>query len=540
MPLRRRARRGVISTVRRFAIAAGLCAGACGDNVTPGDAAAVRPDGGAPAVDIGASVLEMHGGPRRLGTFVAPNLTHAAAATLHVDQTFAPLFTGLAYAQPLFVDGMGGRDLLLVATEADQVSAFDAADGSMMWQRTLGSPQPMPDPADGAPCGRINPMGITDTPVVDFAARTMFFDAMIRDNNAAHHRIYALSIDDGSTQPGYPIDVGTAISANGVAFLPAPQGSRGALTRLADTVFVPYGGLNGDCGTYHGWVVAVPEHDPAALTSFVTSDLRAGIWNPGGVSSDGTSVFAVTGNGEGGATWGDSEAVLRLRPDATFSGAANDYWAPSNWQQLDALDLDLGGSPALVVDVPGATPSALLAAFGKDGNVYLLDREHLGGIRAPLASLAASTTAIINAPASYRTALGTYLVFRGHGVASCPGVTTTSNLIAVRIEPSSPPTLTLAWCSGAGGGKGSPIATTIDGTNEAIVWYLGTADIGDGRLHGFDGDTGAVVFAGGGPNDIMYNTVEFVTPIYAKGTIYIAGGQLAPPMNGQLFALRPN
>jgi hypothetical protein len=243
------------------------------------------------------------------------------------------------------------------------------------------------------------------------------------------------------------------------------------------------------------------------------------------VTSDGTSVFAVFGNGNSGSTWAHNEAVLRLGAGAAFSSEPRDYWAPTNWQQLDQTDKDLAG-PAMPLDLPGATPSALVVAFGKDGNVYLLARDNLGGIAAPLAQLHAASNEILNTPAMYRTASGTYVAFRGHGATGCPGLTGASSLIAVKIAPGNPPQLSLAWCAGTGS-AGSPIVTTTDGTSNPIVWVGGAE--GDQRLHGYDGDTGAVVFAGGGAGDAMASTSRFITPMVAKGRIFVAA-------NGQLYA----
>ena len=97
------------------------------------------------------------------------------------------------------------------------------------------------------------------------------------------------------------------------------------------------------------------------------------------------------------------EAVIRLEPGPMFSDNSSDYWAPTYWQSLDMSDTDLGGSGPLLVDVPGATPSSLVAALGKDGNAYLLDRNNLGDIGAPVASSHVNNNAIIQAAASYRT-----------------------------------------------------------------------------------------------------------------------------------------
>ena len=485
-----------------------LAASACGGGTT----------------DHGASVLELHGSPSRAGAYVDAAFTRTAAAALHRDATFAATYTGAAYAQALYLDRGGPRDLVIAATEANEVSAFDPT-GAVRWRAELGPPQPMPNPAEASDCGNISPLGITGTPVIDFDSGTLYLDAMIHDDNAAHHRIFALSVDTGATRPGWPVDVGAAMAGATTPFLAAPQSQRGGLTLLGGRVYVPYGGHYGDCGHYRGWVVAVPTDRPGALTAFVTGSTQAGAWTPGGVSSDGTTVFAVFGNGDGGPTWAHSDSVIRLGAGATFSGDARDYWVPTNWQHLDQLDIDLAG-PAMPLDLAGATPSALLVAFGKDGNVYVLARDNLGGIADPLVQLHAASDAILNTPATYRTANGTYLVFRGHGMTGCPGLTGGSNLVAVKIAPGAPPQLSLAWCAGTGG-VGSPIATTTDGTSNPIVWAIGTE--GDQRLHGYDGDTGAEVFAGGGAGDAMTATSRFNTPIVAKGRIFVAA-------DGQLYA----
>src|SRR5262249_39219664 len=161
---------------------------------------------------------------------------------------------------------------------------------------------------------------------------------------------------------------------------------RGALALVNGYVYVPYGGHAGDCGDYHGWVVSVPVNNPAGAAGWATVDREAGIWAPGGIASDGTNVYAVTGNGAGAQMWGNGEMLVRLGSASAFSGNAVDYWVPMDWRNLDQGDVDLGGSGAVVFDLPGSTPSALLATFGKDGNVYLNGRENMGGMGAPLAS----------------------------------------------------------------------------------------------------------------------------------------------------------
>jgi hypothetical protein len=111
-----------------------------------------------------------------------------------------------------------------------------------------------------------------------------------------------------------------------------------------------------------------------------------------------------------------------------------------------------------------------------------------------------------------------YVAFKGDG-ASCPSGQS-GYLTAIRVTAGSPPAFSTAWCASQGG-QGSPMATTTDGRSNAIVWGLGAE--GTNKLAGFDGDTGAVVFNGGGAADTMGGVRRYVTPIAAKGRIYVGG-----------------
>jgi hypothetical protein len=128
------------------------------------------------------------------------------------------------------------------------------------------------------PCGNIDLVGITGTPVVDAATRTMFFDAMTTPDGGAtkKHLLFALSIDDGKTRPGWPSDVSMTAKFGAVAFDSAVQNQRGALVIVNRTLYVSYGGHAGDCGNYRGWVVSVPIDDPTAVGAWATGTQAAG------------------------------------------------------------------------------------------------------------------------------------------------------------------------------------------------------------------------------------------------------------------------
>jgi hypothetical protein len=454
------------------------------------------------------NVPEHHNHASRDGLYVDPAFTPAAAAALKRDLGFSGSISGHVYAQPLYIEGgPGGRAMIITVTESNNVYALDAADGSVIWQRNVGPPVQHAD----LPCGDIIPLGITGTPVVDLPTRALLFDAMTTPDNGAtvEHLIYSMNVDTGATNSGWPVHVNTTATSGSTVFNSYTQNERGALAVVGGNVYVPYGGHAGDCDIYYGWLVGVPLDNPTNVLAWATAARGGGSWAVGGVASDGLNPFIATGNTFGATVWSGGESIIRFQPGPIFSNQTNDYWAPTNWVALDSGDVDLGGSGALLVDVPGATPSQLVVSLGKDGNAYLLNRTNLGGVSLPLAQAHVSSSAIIQAAATYRTTLGTYVVFCGNS----------TQLSAFRIGATSPPTITSVWTVSQGG-RGSPFVTSTDGASNAIVWGIGSE--GDQRLRGFDGDTGAVVFSGGSSNELMAGTRRFNTGIAARGRIYVA------------------
>ena len=315
------------------------------------------------------NVTQEHNNLSRNGLYIDSAFTPSAAANVTRDLNFDGTISGNVYAQPLYVEGgPDGRAKVIVATESNNVYALDALTGSVIWQRNVGAPV-----NSGLPCGNISPLGITGTPVVDLASRSLFFDAMI-DGATKKHFIYSLNVDTGATAPGWPVDVNATATYNGTTFTSLVQNQRAALGLVNGVVYVPYSGHAGDCGTYHGWVVGVPISNPASVTAWATTAIGGGIWGHGGVASDGTNMFVITGNTfNTGGNWSAGEAIIRLQAGPVFSGNPTDFWAPINWLMLDNGDIDLGGCGAVLLDVPGATPSQLALALGKDGNAYLLN-----------------------------------------------------------------------------------------------------------------------------------------------------------------------
>jgi len=459
------------------------------------------------------SVLGYHGDAGRSGNFVVPSLTWDRSRSLHVDDNFHASVRGHVYAQPLYWRAPGSSSgILVVATEDNVMHAIDAVSGGEVWKRSLGQPVPR----SALSCGNISPLGVTGTPVIDASSETLYLDAAVEASAGPRHLVFALSLKDGSLLPGWPVDVMDGLATAKQNFVARDQNQRGALALLAGTLYVPFGGHFGDCGQYHGIVAGIPVSDPHTIRSWATRARGGGIWAPGGISTDGKSLFVATGNTIGARTFGDGEAVVRLAPDLHRSDDKRDFFAPADWQALDARDADLGGTNPLPLDIGATGSQPLVLSLGKDGKAYLLDRQNLGGIGGQLAVETVSERRIITAPAAYPGADGLLVAFPGQG-AHCPRDTRGRGLVVLQIRAGSPPAIGTSWCASLAG-EGSPIVTTTDGRLNPIVWIVGAE--GDNQLHGFRGDTGEALFTG--PAQGMRGLRHFQTLIATDERLYVA------------------
>ena len=257
------------------------------------------------------------------------------------------------YAQPLVVGGH-----VIAATEGNSVYAFDAGNGAQAWRAQLGAPVK----GSSLPCGNIDPSGITGTPVADTSSNTLYVVTFLAAGT--HHELFALDLSNGA------VKWHRAIDPPGLAG--RVEQERGAATIANGRVYIPFGGLFGDCGAYKGAVVSSAFDGQGDLTSYIVPTAReAGIWHTGGpsVDTDG-GLWVSTGNSESSGNFDYGNAVVHLSPELK----AVDYFAPTNWLRLNQGDVDLGSiGPALV-----GTNRVL--AGGKQGIAYLLDRAHLGNI----------------------------------------------------------------------------------------------------------------------------------------------------------------
>ena len=441
--------------------------------------------------DTSASVLTRNKHETRDGFFIQPTLTIANVARLKGDTTFAATFSGTMMGSPLYLeDGPAGKGAFYIATTSNDVYALDETTGATVWKHNIGAAPGM----TGTACGNVTPVGIIGTPVIDAASRTIFVAGGVGEaSTIMHHEVHALNVDTGAERLGWPVDVSTLTAPGAVAFNTPAQNQRGALSLVNGILYVPYGGHSGDCDKYRGWVVAIKIADPTQIASWATGGLGEGIWAPGGMASSGDGVLAITGNNmEGSAIHLDSEEVVHLRGMAQVDRATGIFF-PGSWRAMDQGDQDFGASSGVVFNVPGSTPSTVMAAVSKNGLFYLLDPAKLGGMDGYLAQVTGGGV-VRTTPIAYRTTKGIYVLFSAtNAISFCPPGTgiqpSGAYSIAVAITPGSPPTAKVAWC--AGGSVPGFIVTTSDGTHDAVAWINS-----GGILYGVVADTGVTAVGG--------------------------------------------
>ncbi len=478
------------------------------------------------------SVLERNNHPSRDGHFIQPALTKAAAKEMTFDTAFQANFSGAMFASPLYLEnGPGGKGVFFAVTNLNDVFALDETTGAVVWKHNIGASPT----ASGAGCGNISPIGILSTPVIDPAARTIYVAGAIGTGAAIQrHEVHALSVDDGTERAGWPVDVskatapGAAADGGALPFMPSPQNQRSALSLVKGIVYVAYGGHVGDCGPYHGWVVAINAAKPTEMGAWATGGQGEGIWAAGGMASDGDGVFAATGNNTAGATSHlDSEEIVRVSGLGKLdrSTGANHFY-PTIWYTMDRADADFASNNPMYVPVPGATPSAFVVAFSKDGHMYMLDSANLGSLGGHLVDFPVSVgLSIHTVPTAYTSNQRVHVALSIEANPQCPPsvpATTGRVVMSVAIPPGTPPQPHVLWCVPLGGTTGpvAPISTTTDGKSDAIVWFMNGA-----ALNGVDGDTGAPIFAGG--TGTCLGVRQWTSPIAVKGRIIVgADGHL--------------
>jgi len=527
---------------------------------------------------LAASMLTYHNDNARTGANT--NETQLTLATVN-SNTFGLVLKydldAFVYAQPLVLPGVaipghGQHDVVYVATEGDTVYALDATSqagpgGGILWQTSLGEGVNVVTNHEFG--GRyhnnvlqdmVPRVGITGTPVIDADSGTLFVVALNREVTTTtnyYQRLHALDITTGAERPGSPVNITAtypghgATSVNGVlTFNPRNQNERCALTLAGGIVYIAYSSY-ADTDPYQGWIIGFDAHTLQPLPNQVFNTApnatvavfgphagEGALWMGGnGLCVDAHSnLFYEVANGsfdadQGGGDYGDS--FMRL---ATTGGiSVVDYFTPFNQAALQAADADLGaGGPVLLPDdVGSAAHPHLIVGAGKEGKVYLVDRDHMGHYNPAndnqvVQSFQMNAGHIFSTPAYFNH----MLYYQGIG-----GVMRAFAIHDGRLDPapqSSSPT--------SFSGFGTTPSVSANGTRDGIVWAIQT----DGATRGGQ----AVLHAYNATNlaDELYNSslvpgrdspgvaVKMTVPTVVNGHVYVGvQGGLAVFGNGEFL-----
>ena len=470
-----------------------------------------------------SSVVTYHNDNSRTGQYLNEILlTPASVKSASFEKRYFFALDGAVYAQPLYLSrvkiaGKGFHNVLFVPTSHDSLYALDADDESSstpLWKVNFldAAAGVTTVSASDVNCPVIPELGISGTPVIDPDSRIIYLIAYTKEAGDQYvYRLHAIDVTSGAEQPGSPV----VIQAPG--FVPLDHKQRTALLLLNGTIYSSWSG-NCDRGTYHGWVMA---HDAKTLQLTGYFNDSAGVsgasfWNGGaGPAADAQgNVFVVSANGdfEGAVSLAQyDESVLRIAqaPDL----AAADEFTPFNKVLLDQEDLDLGSSGALLLpdEAGSAAHPYLLFTSGKEGRMYLLDRQALGGVQFGSDSGALASLPI---PGTHAT-FGSAAYFNGF-IYLAPA---NSPMMAFPVAGASLGSLPSASTTNENGPPGATPSISANGSRDGVAWTI-TADDG-GQLLAYDAsDLSSLFNSNARLSNQLPGYTEFSVPTIADGKVF--------------------
>ncbi|HZT74087.1 MAG TPA: pyrrolo-quinoline quinone [Terriglobales bacterium] len=464
---------------------------------------------------------------------------------------FLPV-NGLVDAEPLYVSQWtiagAAHNVVYVATEHDEVHAFDADNFTPLWSVSVSPAGEVPSDDHG--CGQITPeIGVTDTPVIDpaFGAHgAIFLVAMSKDASGAYHqRLHAMDLATGAELPGSPVEIQARYTAPGSGvtdtFDPGNYAERAGLLLLNGKIYLAFTS-HCDQGSYQGWVMAYDEATlrQTAVLNLTPNGSEGSVWMAGaGLAADAAgNVYFLDANGtfdtlldaQGRPAQGDyGNAFLKL---STANGglAVAGYFTPSNTVAESNADEDLGSGGVLVL--PDASDAAgtvrhLAVGAGKDGNIYVVNRDSMGGFNAAgdavyqeigAGGLAGS---VFSAPAYFNGRV--YYAAVGDALKA---FTVSSALLAA--PPASQSAATFGY-------PGATPSVSANGAANGIVWVVENRG-GAGILHAYDAANLAHELYNSARNASRDSFADnkFITPMIANGKVFVG-----TPTGVAVFGLLP-
>jgi outer membrane protein assembly factor BamB len=471
--------------------------------------------------------------------------------------TFKKLFTtsvtfdSWAAAQPLYVAKVtisgAVHNVVYVATINNSVYAFDADNGAQLWMKNYGPPTSFTRlchdsafqtaPSLGA--------GIIGTPVIDPAAGVMYFVAKTGNGGATDPYalvLHAVDYTNGNEMNGSPVTINPAF---GPTFYARFQENRPALLLNNGFVYVGLGstGCTGLRGfppiNNHGYVLGFNTNNlSAAPSTFVTTPNtnQGGIWQSGGglVADSNGHIYFETADANfdqdiGGLNFGDS--ILELDANLNFVGSFTPYNANS---ALYPGDLDLGSTAPVLLPDQSVGPSHLLVGTGKAEELYLLNRDNMGGFCSSCTTSTGNTNIVQDVqPPSYLSGC----LQPPSGLLTCRYGALSYWNNTVYVPGTNAPLLAYGLTNGTlastpvrsvqGYGNVTSPSISANGTTNGIVWILtvGPPPANAGALRAFDAISLKLLYSStsaAGGRDTLGQVAHFVTPIVANGKVYVA------------------
>jgi hypothetical protein len=506
------------------------------------------------------NVVTYHNDSARTGqNQLEVKLTPANVKATAFGKVFSVPIDGWAMAQPLYLTGLtigsGTHNVVYVATINNSVYAFDGDNGSALWHVQYETPTSYAhlchdsnfqlSPSGGA--------GIVGTPVIDPVKKLLYFVTKTGDGSPGKPfalKLHAVSATTGVDQTGSPVAI--IPQNNPTTFLPQYHMARPGMALSADgqTVYVALGSTG--CQAFgfnnHGWVFAYQTGDLTQKGVFVDTPggNGAAIWQSGaGIAMDSAGkLYVETGDGPfdaspgPGADYGDS--VLKLSATADLA----DYFTPFNQKYLLTNDLEPGSSGPLVIDNNrhDATVPHLLIGSGKVADVYVMNRNNLGGYCSSCQTTNTNIVQQVSHPSDFGGGVGHPPNFRygapaffnaGGPSATADGyVYFPTNAAAILSYPISNGVLatTPVRTPNKMGDPGAP-SISSNGTSNGIVWVVNrtkednTTGTNTGTLLAYDAVTLAMLYTSdqaSGGRDTLGAVGHFIIPTIVNGMVYVA------------------
>ena len=505
---------------------------------------------------LAQDVLMHHNDPYRTGVQSKESvLTPADLTTSSFGRLFSLPVDGHVYAQPLWVGGYtmaDGKkhDVLYVATEHDTVYALDAegkppVSGDYWHTSLLGAGETtVPSWEVGTPeYPGISPeIGVTGTPVIDRVSGVLYVVAKSKLVSAGKttymQRLHALSLSTGKEMMQGPVAIQASVPGSGydssagmIAFNAQQENQRAALALAGGSVWIAWA-AHDDADPWHGWVIGYNASNLKAQTgaySTTPNGEEGGIWmSGGGISADSSgNLYAASGNGTFDANTSGgkdiSTSVLRMTPGAKGLILTSSF-TPYNEGNLSAGDQDLGTSACTLIDNPGGPYPHLLVTTDKNGQIYLVDRDVMGGFmqnsNKDVQDFAAGSGIHQNV-AFFENHL--YLGLDGAPLSawSFNPATGLFDTTPVKAPDSS------FGCNHCEGGGATP-SVSANGTANAIVWAIDTSGYNStpAIVHAYDAGLSTELYNStwaANSRDQADIAVKFSTPTIANGYVYVGG-----------------